>query len=48
MTPQEIREMLLSHDRDITTMKTYFRVIIGFGSITMPMIIYLVIHTAIR
>ena len=46
MTPQEIRDMLLSHDRDITTMKTYFRVIIGFGAITLPMIIFLVVKIA--
>lgn len=42
MTPEQIREMLLQHDRDITVMKTYFRTIVGFGAITLPMLIWLV------
>lgn len=43
MTPQEVRDMLLDHDRAITTMQTYFKVIIGFGALTLPCIVWLVI-----
>ena len=46
MTPKEVMEKFMDHEVRIGKIETYFKIIVGFGGVTLPMIVFLVFKIA--
>jgi len=47
MNLDEIRVMVLDHEKRVTVVETYFKVLIGIGACTIPILVYLVVVSII-